>query len=351
MRFLVAAGMYRASGALFSTMETVVEENPLSLATSRIVTMNPFPSPRQRTMIAWPVSTCAPSDVGGRYRTAQVLSRIGIALIIVAWTAMFAPAQLDAQSGAGRNASTHEPDPQSIFKQGEAALAKGDLDTAEHCFKQVLSLNPRVSGAYANLGVIQMRRKRWNAAIANLERAEKLAPQISGIRLNIGLAYYRQGDYLHAIPAFESVLKDEPGSLQARYLLGQCYFFTDRYVEAVDTLEPLWPQQSTDLNYLYVVTTSADKADRKELAERALARMAEVGENSAMVHMLLGKAMLNLESYQDAAKELNAAAEADPKLPFIHFNLGLLHSKQGEYPRAKEEFEKDIALEPDVVFN
>src|SRR5882762_2928220 len=196
-----------------------------------------------------------------------------------------------------------------------------------------------------------MRRKRWNAAIANLERAEKLAPQVSGIRLNIGLAYYRHGDYRHAIPAFESVVKDEPGSLQARYLLGQCYFFTDRYVEAVDTLEPLWPQQSTDLNYLYVVTTSADKADRKELAERALARMAEVGENSAMVHMLLGKAMLNLESYQDAAKELNAAAEADPKLPFIHFNLGLLHSKQGEYPRAKEEFEKDIALEPDVVFN
>src|ERR1700751_1607931 len=237
-------------------METVVEENPLSLATSRIVTMNPFPSPRRRTMIAWPVSPCAPSDVGGRYRTARVLSRIGTALII--WTALFATQQADAQSGAGRDASPQAPDPQNIFKQGETALAKGDLDSAERCFKQVVSLNPRVSGAYANLGVIQMRRKHWDAAIANLERAEKLAPQISGIRLNIGLAYYRQGAYRHAIPAFESVVKDEPGSLQARYLLGQCYSFTDRYVEAVDTLEPLWPQQSTDLNYLYVLTTSAD---------------------------------------------------------------------------------------------
>jgi tetratricopeptide (TPR) repeat protein len=147
------------------------------------------------------------------------------------------------------------------------------------------------------------------------------------------------------------VVKDEPGSLQARYLLGQCYFFTDRYVEAVDALEPLWSQQSRDLNYLYVLTTSADKADRKELADRALARMAEVGEDSAMVHMLLGKAMLNLESYDDAAKELNTAVESDPKLPFVHFNLGLLYSKRGDSPRAREEFEKDIALEPDVVFN
>jgi hypothetical protein len=30
--------MYRASGALFSTIETVADENPLAVATSRIVT-------------------------------------------------------------------------------------------------------------------------------------------------------------------------------------------------------------------------------------------------------------------------------------------------------------------------
>src|SRR5579871_797516 len=39
MRFLVTAGMYLANGALFRTIDTVVEENPLSFATSRIVTM------------------------------------------------------------------------------------------------------------------------------------------------------------------------------------------------------------------------------------------------------------------------------------------------------------------------
>src|SRR4051794_790361 len=37
MRCLVCAGMYRASGALFNTIETVAVENPLSPATSRIV--------------------------------------------------------------------------------------------------------------------------------------------------------------------------------------------------------------------------------------------------------------------------------------------------------------------------
>lgn len=249
-------------------------------------------------------------------------------------------------ASAARNA-----DPQRIFAEGESALDRGDLDQAERSFRRVLTLDARAAGAYANLGVIHMRRKEWGKALANLREAEKLAPDIPGFRLNIGLAYYKQGDFRHAVPAFESVLKDVPDSSQARYLLGQCYFFTERYVEAADTLVPLWAQESKDLNYLYVLTIAADKSERKELSDRALARLAEVGEDSAEVHLLLGKAMLQLESYDDAAKELGAAAEANPKLPFVHFNLGLLYSKKGDYERAKAEFLKDIALEPDVVFN
>src|SRR5690242_1557939 len=43
MRFFVAGAMYRASGALFSTIETVAGENPLDFATSLIVIVWFFP--------------------------------------------------------------------------------------------------------------------------------------------------------------------------------------------------------------------------------------------------------------------------------------------------------------------
>src|ERR1700722_7748242 len=42
MRSFVFAGMNRAKGASFSTNETVVDENPLARATSRIVTDEAF---------------------------------------------------------------------------------------------------------------------------------------------------------------------------------------------------------------------------------------------------------------------------------------------------------------------
>jgi cytochrome c-type biogenesis protein CcmH/NrfG len=136
---------------------------------------------------------------------------------------------------------------QTFLIKGETALRQGDLDGAERAFQQALAANPDAAGAYANLGVIDMRRQQWTKALTMLRKAEELAPQVAGIRLNIGLVHYRQNDFASATPAFESVLRDQPDSVQARYLLGLCYFFTDRHPEAAHTLEPLWPQESNNL--------------------------------------------------------------------------------------------------------
>ena len=138
---------------------------------------------------------------------------------------------------------------------------------------------------------------------------------------------------------------------RARYLLGLCYFFNDRWADATGTLEPLWAQASNQLNYLYVLEHAADKAKNTALQEKAAARLVEVGEGSPEFHLLMGKAHLNRDEYDDAIKELDAAAKADPKLPFVHFNLGLAYTKKQDYDHAREEFQKDIALEPDVPFS
>jgi Flp pilus assembly protein TadD len=54
--------------------------------------------------------------------------------------------------------------PQQMFQQGEAALNSGNLEEAERAFKAVLAFDPNSAGAYANLGVIYMRRKQWPPA-------------------------------------------------------------------------------------------------------------------------------------------------------------------------------------------
>jgi tetratricopeptide (TPR) repeat protein len=242
-------------------------------------------------------------------------------------------------------------DPVKIFQSGQNALNQGHLDEAEHDFRQVLALDPEAGAAYANLGVVYIRRKQWSKALENLDHAERLMPNEPGVRLNIGLAYFRQNEFLKAIPLFESVVRDQPQAVQPRHLLGLCYFFTERWADAANTLEPLWPQELQQLSYLYVLSISAHRAGRKDLDDRATLQLTRVGEGSLEFHLFMGKAHLNLEQYDLALADFQAAAEANPKLTFVHFNLGLAYLKKQDYERARDEFLKDAAIEPDLALN
>jgi tetratricopeptide (TPR) repeat protein len=272
-----------------------------------------------------------------------------VAGVVICW-AQGNGAQADGQAGSRQSAEA-SADPAEVFHRGQDALSRGDLQEAERDFRRVTELDPRSGAAYANLGVVYMRRKQWSEALGMLEKARQLLPEIAGIRLNIGLAYYRRNEFLKAIPAFESVVREQPDALQPRYLLGLCYFFVDRWADASETLEPLWGRESENFPYLYVLSNAAHRAGRTELDERASAQLVKVGNDSAEYHLFAGKYHLNREEYDLAIGEFEAAAKADPKLPFVHFNLGLAYLKKQEYDEARQQFLKDAALEPDLALN
>jgi len=277
---------------------------------------------------------------------------VGCLLVVGAAAGIWAQSSTSAAPArAPVAASEGTVDLGQVFQAGQDALNHGRLEEAERDFKQVLAVEPGVGGAYANLGVVYMRRKQWAKALESLRKAEQLMPEIAGIRLNIGLAYYRQNEFLKAIPPFESVVHDEPAALQPRHLLGLCYFFSERWMDAAQTLEPLWEQESKKLSYLYVLSIAAHRAGLKELDERATAQLVKSGDGSPEYHLFMGKAHLNLDQYDMALADFQAAAEVNPKLTFVHFNMGLAYLKKQDYGHARDEFLKDAAVEPDLAFN
>ncbi len=277
--------------------------------------------------------------------------------LLLTSAAVLLPAQISSPKGAvtaGNGAplaTSAAVDVRQLFQDGQAALNQNRLDEAERDFRRVLAADPQVGGAYANLGVVYMRRKEWGKALEALQQAKHLMPQVAGVRLNIGLAYYRQSEFLKAIPLFESVVRDQPDALQPRHLLGLCYFFGERWTDAANTLEPLWTQESTQLSYLYVLSIAAHRAGMKDVDEKATAQLVRVGEGSPEFHLFMGKAHLNLEQYDLALADFQAAAQANPVLTFVHFNMGLAYLKKQDYEHARDEFLKDAAVEPDLAFN
>ena len=85
-----------------------------------------------------------------------------------------APTWQQPAGGASNMGDAPSNDPQTWFARGQAALQAGELDSAEADFRKVAAADPRAGAAFANLGVIAMRRKQWDQALALLQKAERL---------------------------------------------------------------------------------------------------------------------------------------------------------------------------------
>src|SRR5205823_8138011 len=107
------------------------------------------------------------------------------------------------------------------------------------------------------------------------------------------------------------------------FLKGMCHFMLDDYGPAVTALEPIFNQEQGDLDYLFVLGICYGKLKRAGDSARAFARLVQEGGNSPHMHLLLGKAYLDLYENDKARTELEQAAAGDPKIPYVHFNLGV----------------------------
>lgn len=246
----------------------------------------------------------------------------------------------------------HHPNNDELGRQFQVAtqeMQAGNLDAAEHGFLALLRCGPNAS-AYANLGVVYMRKHDWPAATRALKQAERLDPGMQGIRLNLALVAFRRSRYEEAIPYLQFLVRKEPDAVQPTFLLGLCYFFTDQYGKAALLLDRLWSSQSGDLTYLYVLGLAADKSQQKALSEKAWGRLADVGVNSAQFHMLMGRAFYNRGDPDKAIGEFQTADKIDPDLPFLHYHWGRAYVLINDYQKAKTQFLEDIALEPDIPY-
>src|SRR5207244_11913149 len=84
---------------------------------------------------------------------------------------------------------------------------------------------------------------------------------------------------------------------------------------------------------------------------RGHATVAEIGHDYTEMHLLIGKAHINHDRYDDAINELELAGEGNARLPFVHFYLGWAYFKKQDLDRAKSEFLRDVTFEPDVAYN
>jgi len=287
-------------------------------------------------------------------------------------------------------ASELSPDDETLvlkakFMQGRALVERRRFNEGIDLLRQAIAADPGTAYSYNALGIAYMEQQRWNEAIQNFraasERAEKwVYPHYNLSRVYAGLSRYREAEqelrhgieignglglkyaYLHynlgilylfqgrtgdAEQQFRRAIEMKPDDAMSHHNLGLLYQRRGNQGEAENSfrraadLDPRLVEPRLKLAEVY---RQRGQREREESALRdavaADPRNAPAAE--ALVRLLMGNRRLD-----EAEQVFLQLLAADPQSAAAFAGLGDVHTAQGNFPQAAEDYRQAIARTSD----
>lgn len=220
--------------------------------------------------------------------------------------------------------------PEHLFLAGLLAAREGKRDEARKRYGDAIAAaKGNYPEAYLNLGLLEKRAKKYDAAVAAYDKAIELRPRYREAINNLGLAQKAAGKLAQAEATFRRALKVDAGYAGAWLNLGQTLSAQERYPEAIEAfdkaLEARPGYKSARLD-LAVTLRKAGRVDEAVKTYRAL-----VGEHPRYVSAWhnLAIALEALGKLEDAEAAYRKALALNPDhLPSLR-NLAQLLARAG----------------------
>ena len=107
-------------------------------------------------------------------------------------------------------------------RTGFGATEKAEaLQAAILCFEKAIALEPQMAEAYNDLGLVLMRMKRHNEALARFRSALKIEPNSAVYAYNCGLVLYRMERTAEALEFFEACYRIDPTQRECLWYLAR----------------------------------------------------------------------------------------------------------------------------------
>jgi tetratricopeptide (TPR) repeat protein len=107
------------------------------------------------------------------------------------------------------------------FQRGVAALDADEPKVAEPSLTEAIDLISDEPAAWANRGLLYLRRNQLDKAARDLEKADRLAPNNPGIAQMLGLLEQSKGNFGAAADYFRRAVEGNPHDVQATYQLAK----------------------------------------------------------------------------------------------------------------------------------
>jgi tetratricopeptide (TPR) repeat protein len=255
-------------------------------------------------------------------------------------------------------------------------------------FNKALSLNPQQTDALALVVGLNVRDKKYDAALKACEdhkaKVNDSPPSLSLIEYLEGNVFLAKNDIKAAQDRFKKAIEIEPNNPAAYVALAQIYAKEKRFDEAITEYEgviaknPKYLAGYMAVGTIYDLKGDAKKAEtyyRKALeikkdfgpaANNLAWNLAQRGGNidEALTFAQIAKEQLpNIPAVMDTlgyvyylkGSYLNAIAEyqdslaKDPGNPVVNYHMGLAQYKNADKAKAKDYFEKALQLDPNFT--
>jgi len=241
----------------------------------------------------------------------------------------------------------------SSLSQRENAIAlerQGKINEAEIVWRSFLKTQPGSAEAYAHLGFLESRQERYSQAASLYRKALTLDPAMPALRINLGLALFKAGELRSALPIFEGLLKKEPPSSpeaqRLTTLIGMSHYGLDQYGAAIPYLKQATASAPQNLAFRLILAHSCLWMKQYQCVLDTYHEILLLNAESAEADMLAGEALDEMQDHAGATEQFRAAVKANPKEPNVHFGLGYLLWRRGQYQEAAEEFQAELTNIP-----
>lgn len=246
---------------------------------------------------------------------------------------------------------TQDPTAPENDRQTALALEQQGRNTeAEIAWRAYLKVHPSSSEAYAHMGLLEARQEHYTNAIPFYRKALSLDSSIPGLRLNLGLAYFKAGEMKKALQEFSPLLGSAPQSSPDRQrlaiLVGMSHYSLGQFAQAAVYLKQAVSRDPQNLELLMALAHSYLWSKQYQNVLDTYRVILQLNPESAEADMLAGEASDELKDTPGAIVQFRAAVKADPKLPDVHFGLGYLLWGQRKYTEAAPELQAELDNDP-----
>ena len=252
---------------------------------------------------------------------------------------------------------------------------------AQSEYERAAKLDPKMSAAYVNLGMLLLDSQENAAAAAPLRKAVELLPAESRPRFLLGVAEERAGHLAEAAGAFEGAARLDPSDSETLLHLAGLYLQLKRPADAEAKFRRVLETQNSQPNALLGLARSLDAQQKAEAIEAYRKYLAEQPSDSAarsrLVHLLLDSQQadaalaeldradsgkISVESLKlradiqiaqkkspDAIATLHQAIALAPNDAQLRGGLGRTLLQNRDFPNAEKELKAAIQLDPKNV--